>query len=323
MSINLTGLSLSIDNVIRVAREHERVSISKDARKNLDTSREFVEKSTKSGKVIYGITTGFGSFKNIIINQNQVEELQRNLIMSHAIGAGPAMAEDWVRAAILIRINSLLRGYSGIRYETVQALVDLLNFDIYPYVPAQGSVGSSGDLAPLSHIMLVIMGMGEVLKDGARYPSVDILKKNNLTPVILQAKEGLALNNGTAVQTGIGCLALADAMHLAKLADISLAMSLESMMGSVRAFDDRIHKLRPHKGQIDTAKNIRQLCANSKIIESHKNCGRVQDAYSLRCSPQVHGACKDGLDFVRKTLEIEINSVTDNPLIFSEDDDVI
>lgn len=323
MPIILTGTSLTIEEVVRVARQHERVAIHDAARANLDASRAFIERASHSGQIIYGVTTGFGNFKNVLINSNQVEELQRNLIMSHAVGTGIALPEDQVRAAILIRINSLLHGHSGIRAEVVQRLVDVLNEDIYPYVPSQGSVGSSGDLAPLSHIILVIMGMGEVLVDGKRTPALDILQAKRVTPVTLLSKEGLALTNGTAVQTGIGCLALVDCMRLAQLADAALAMSLEALMGSIHAYDQRIHAIRPHPGQMKTADNIRRLCAESPMIASHANCGRVQDAYSLRCSPQVHGACRDGIQFVKNVLEIELNSVTDNPLIFADEQEVI
>lgn len=308
---------------MQIARHRERVSLDVDMQERHKVSREFVDRALAERKVIYGVTTGFGSFKNVVISPEQVEKLQRNLIMSHAIGTVEPMPEEWIRAPIVILINSLLHGYSGVRLEIVKGLINMLNHDIYPYVPSQGSVGSSGDLAPLSHIALTLLGEGEVLMEGKRAPSLVALNSADLKPMTLQAKEGLALNNGTAVQTGIGCLALADAEWLSKLTDAALAMTLESVMGSVAAYDQRIHALRPYVGQSEVACNIRSLCAHSAIIASHANCGRVQDSYSIRCAPQVHGACRDGIRYVRSVLEIEINSVTDNPLLFPDDNEAI
>ena len=323
MSVILTGETLTIEEVVRVARDHERVLVSQSAQANLEQARAFVDQLVAGGRVVYGITTGFGQFKNVAISPDQTMQLQTNLIRSHATGVGTPLSEDAVRASILIRINSLLRGHSGVRPLVIDRLVDLLNHDVYPFVPSQGSVGSSGDLAPLSHIILVLLGEGEVLVEGKRVPTMKVLSEKGLEVISLLSKEGLALNNGTSVQTGIGTLAVYDAMELAKVFDTAYAMSLEVLMGSVAASDPRVHALRPHPGQIKVASNVRRLCADSEIIESHKGCGRVQDAYSLRCAPQVHGASRDTITYVASVVSRELNSVTDNPLLFPADGDVI
>lgn len=310
---------LTIDDVIKVAYRQARVSLSQKSIKKINGGRDFIEKIIDKGETIYGITTGFGKFKNITISRNKVKELQKNLIMSHSIGVGKPFSEEVVRAAILIRINSLAFGNSGIKLETLQTLVDLLNKNIYPYVPSQGSVGCSGDLAPLSHIALILIGKGEVFENEKRVNSLNILKKSKINPIFLEAKEGLALNNGTAVMTAIATLNINRAIELSKLTDISAAMSLESLMGTLTAFHKSIQRLRPYKGQRETASNIRQICQKSEIIRSHQHCHRVQDSYSLRCVPQVHGAAKDAIEYCKKIIEIEINSVTDNPLLFPEE----
>ncbi len=316
----LKGNGLTIEEVVRVARGRERVSIDPSARGALEKARAFVDRLVAEKQVVYGVTTGCGQFKNVVISPDQTETLQANLIRSHATGVGAPLPEAAVRAAIVLRVNGLLRGHSGVRPAVADRLVDLLNYDIYPFVPSQGSVGSSGDLAPLSHIMLVLMGEGEVIVEGRRRPAAQVLREKGLGTVVLQSKEGLALNNGTAVQTAIGALAAHDAAQLANVFDVAYAMSLEVMMGSVAPCDPRVHALRPHPGQAQVAENVRRLCADSAIIESHRGCGRVQDAYSLRCAPQVHGASRDGIAYVRTVLERELNAVTDNPLLFPDDD---
>jgi histidine ammonia-lyase len=320
MSIILSGETLTIEEVVKVARGREHVQISDSARSKMERSRAFVDKLVSENRVVYGVTTGFGQFKNVAISPEQTATLQANLIRSHATGVGAPLSEDVVRASIVIRINSLLRGHSGVRSTVIDRLVDLLNYDVYPFVPCQGSVGSSGDLAPLSHIMLVIMGEGEVIEEGKRKPSGEVIAKKGLGTVVLMSKEGLALNNGTAVQTGLGALAVHDARELAKVFDVAYAMTLETIMGTTTACDARLHALRPHPGQLAVASNIRRLCDNSEIMDSHKNCGRVQDAYSLRCAPQVHGASRDTIEHVAAVVARELNSVTDNPILFPEDD---
>lgn len=323
MPLILTGHDLTVVDVVQVARLRERVSMDTAARERLEKARAFVDRLVGEGKAVYGVTTGFGQFKSIAISPDQTETLQANLIRSHAVGVGAPLSEPAVRAAILLRINGLLLGHSGVRPVVIDRLMDLLNHDVYPFVPSQGSVGSSGDLAPLSHIMLVLMGEGEVIVEGHRRPTADILSEKGLGTVVLQSKEGLALNNGTAIQTAIGVLAAYDAHQLSQTFDVAYAMSLEVMMGSVAPCDPRVHALRPHPGQGLVAENILRLCADSAIIKSHCGCGRVQDAYSLRCAPQVHGASRDCIRFVLEVLERELNSVTDNPLLFPEDGDVI
>lgn len=323
MPLLLTGTNLTATDVVRVARARERVTVDDSARKKLETARAFVDHLVAEGRAVYGVTTGFGQFKSVAISPDQTETLQANLIRSHAVGVGAPLSEPAVRAAILLRVNGLLRGHSGVRPLVIDRLLDLLNHDVYPFVPSQGSVGSSGDLAPLSHIMLVLMGEGEVIVEGRRRPAAEVLHEKGLGTVVLQSKEGLALNNGTTIQTAIGVLAAYDAYQLAKTFDVAYAMSLEVMMGSMAPCDPRVHALRPHPGQGLVAQNILKLCDDSAIIKSHCGCGRVQDAYSLRCAPQVHGASRDCIRFVLEVLERELNSVTDNPILFPEDGEVI
>ena len=323
MSIILSGQGLTIKDLTRIARGFEYVEIDQSSRYKLEKSRAFVEKVVDEDRIVYGLTTGFGSFKDKTITKEQTKELQLNLIRSHATGVGEPLPEDQVRASIVVRINSLLQGHSGVRPVVVDRLVEILNKKIYPFVPSKGSVGSSGDLAPLSHIILVLLGEGEVIVEGQRKKTTEVINQCGFEPIELLAKEGLALNNGTAVQAGIGSLALHDAIELAKAADIACAMSLEVMMGTLSAYKAKVHDLRPHPGQRDMASNVRALCEGSEMIESHKNCGRVQDSYSLRCSPQVHGASRNALLHITEVMECEINSVTDNPLLFPDDDEAI
>lgn len=323
MSIILSGHGLTVKNIARIARGFEYVEIDQSSRYKLEQSRAFVDKVVNEGRVIYGLTTGFGSFKDKTITKEQTKTLQVNLIRSHATGVGEPLSEDMVRAAIVVRINSLLQGHSGVRPIVVDKLVEILNKKIYPFVPSKGSVGSSGDLAPLSHIILVLLGEGEVIVEGQRRQTSEIINQCSFEPIELFSKEGLALNNGTAVQAGIGSLALFDALELAKIADISCALSLEVLMGTLSAYKAKVHALRPHPGQRDAANNIRTLCSDSEMMKSHQNCGRVQDSYSLRCAPQVHGASRNALMHILEVMECEINSVTDNPLLFPEDDEAI
>ena len=322
-TITLNGRSLTIKEVVAVARQRARVTLDPSVEAALNRSREFVDGLVERGEVVYGITTGFGRFKNVVINKEQTEELQVNLIRSHATGVGAPFSEEVVRASIVVRINSLLQGYSGVRPIVVHRLVEMLNKNIYPYVPSKGSVGSSGDLAPLCNIILVLIGEGEVIVNGERKPAKGILAERDFEPIVLQSKEGLALNNGTAVQTGVGALAVHDARELATLFDVSLAMSLEGMMGSLKAYEQKVHALRPHPGQEECASNVRKLIGESEIIKSHAGCDRVQDSYTLRCAPQVHGASRDAIRHVEQVVTRELNSVTDNPLIFAEDQEAI
>jgi histidine ammonia-lyase len=321
--ILLNGNDLSIEDVSRVAHEFEEVQLSAASITAVNKCRDYVEDIIKQGKTVYGLTTGFGKFSNIRIPVEQIEELQENLILSHSTGVGDTLNIPETRAIMLLRINVLAKGHSGIRLSTVQTLIDLLNAKVHPCIPEKGSVGASGDLAPLSHLALVLIGRGEAEYKGQILSGEEVLKKVNIAPVKLKAKEGLALTNGTQVMTAIGALALLRAERLCKIADICASISIDSLLGTQDAFDELVHKIRPHPGQIESAENINNLLKNSELSNSHTDCENVQDAYSLRCSPQVNGAVRDALKYVRTVIETEINSATDNPLIFPNEDKVI
>lgn len=321
--ILLDGYSLTLSEVVKVAREYAEVQLSEAGRCQLAASRAIVDKVLEEENPVYGISTGFGDFSRVFISKDQREKLQRNLILSHAAGVGASLPEDVVRAAMLLRANSLTKGYSGIRPSTVTMLLEMLNRRVYPSIPCKGSVGASGDLAPLSHLVLVMMGEGQAFVEGKLVSGAEALAAVSLPPIVLGGKEGLALINGTQVMTAVGCLVWQDAVDLMKTADIAAALSLEALKGTRTAFDPRISRVRPHKGQLATAENILRLTENSIIISSHVHCTKVQDAYSLRCVPQVHGASKDALRRVEETLDVEINAVTDNPLIMPDDSEVL
>jgi histidine ammonia-lyase len=321
-TIHLNGHSLTLEDVVKVARCGCKVNLDPAAKAFVKRGAAIVGKWVQEERVVYGITTGFGDLASVTIPSEQSEILQENLLKSHASGVGEPLPEDVVRAIMLLRINTLIRGFSGISLETLSLLVDLLNKGIHPLIPSQGSVGASGDLCPLSHLAIALLGLGDVFYKGERMQATLALEKAGLKPIKLKPKEGLALNNGTAATTGIASLVLYDALNLAKAADIAGAMSLEALHGVPYAFDSRTHELRPHFGQRTVASNVRRLIDGSEIIEAFKGA-RVQDAYSLRCIPQVHGASRDALDFVRQKIDIEINSVTDNPLIFPADGEAL
>lgn len=314
----LDGYSLTLDDVIKVARGFKEVGLSDAGRKQIVASREIVEKILEEETPVYGISTGFGDFSRIFISKEKREKLQKNLILSHATGVGEYLPEDVVRAAMLLRANSLSKGYSGIKLSTVEMLLGLLNKRVCPVVPSKGSVGASGDLAPLSHLVLVMLGEGQAFVNGQLMSGAEALDKSGLTPVALGGKEGLALINGTQIMTAVGCMVWQDAVNLLKAADVAAGLCIEALRGTRAAFDPRISQVRPHAGQIATTDNMLRLTAQSPIIESHVNCSKVQDAYSLRCVPQVHGASKDALRRVEETLSIEINAATDNPLIMPD-----
>ncbi|AFM21359.1 histidine ammonia-lyase [Acetomicrobium mobile DSM 13181] len=321
-TIHLNGHSLTLEDVVKVARGGCRVDLDPAAKAFVQRGASIVEKWVEEGRVVYGITTGFGDLASVTIPSEQSETLQENLLKSHASGVGDPFDEAVVRAIMLLRINTLIRGFSGISLETLSLLVDMLNCGIHPVIPSQGSVGASGDLCPLSHLAIALLGLGEVFYKGQRMSAARALEQAGLKPIKLKPKEGLALNNGTAATTAVASLALYDALKLSKVADIAGAMSLEALHGVPYAFDPRTHDLRPHFGQRASASNVRRLIEGSEIIEAFK-AARVQDAYSLRCIPQVHGASRDALDFVRQKIDIEINSVTDNPLIFPADGEAL
>lgn len=316
-AIMLDGENLTVEQVVAVARGGARVAIHPKAAERVRESRAAVDEFLEQGRVIYGVTTGFGKFVDTTIPRDDILTLQRNLILSHSAGVGTPLEDEIVRAVMLLRANALCKGFSGVRLEVVEALVALLNAKVHPVVPSQGSVGASGDLVPLSHIALVLTGEGEAKVGRTVMPGAKALEKAGIRPVQLGAKEGLALINGTQVMTAVGALAVYDAQLLSRTADVAGAMSLEALKGTASAFDDRICLVRPHRGQAACAANLRKLLADSEILKSHRNCPRVQDAYSLRCMPQVHGASRDGIAYVRGVVEIEMNSATDNPLIFA------
>lgn len=316
--IILDGDSLTIADVVAVARDRVPAGLGSLGRERIAASRAIVEKVLEAQLPVYGLSTGFGEFSKIFIPREEREKLQRNLILSHAAGVGEYLPEDVVRAAMLLRANSLAKGYSGIRPATVEKILEMLDKGVYPAVPAKGSVGASGDLAPLAHIALVMMGEGEAFVGGRLIPGGEAMAAAGVAPLSLGGKEGLALINGTQIMTAVGVLLWHDAVSLLKAADIAAAMSLEALRGTRTAFDGRISAVRPHQGQVATADNLLRLTDGSAIIASHKDCGKVQDAYSLRCAPQVHGASKDAVRRTLEVLDIEMNAATDNPLIMPD-----
>jgi histidine ammonia-lyase len=316
----LDGGALPLAAVEAVARGGVPVRLAPAVRARLAAARAFVDRLDDGAEPIYGITTGVGKLKDVVIPRADRARLQTNLVRSHAGGVGPPLARDETRAVMLLLAASLARGASGVRPAVVERLVACLEAGVHPVVPSLGSLGSSGDLAPLAHVAAgCLLGEGEAWDGDRRVPAAAALAGAGLAPLALESKEGLALLNGTHVTAGLGALAALDAATLVRLADVAGAMSLEALMGSSAAFDARIHALRPHPGQAASAANLRALTAESAIIASHRDCTRVQDAYSLRCMPQVHGAAREALGFARGVLERELASVTDNPLVFPED----
>lgn len=321
--IAIDGETLRIDDVVKVARYNARVVIPEKVKNRVKRSRLFLEKLVQDNHVIYGVNTGFGALNNRIIPQEQIEQLQINLIRSHSAGVGTPLTTEIVRAMMLLRANTLAKGLSGIRLETLEALVEMLNKHVHPVIPAKGSVGASGDLAPLSHLILVLVGEGRAEYQGEIMSGKEALEKAGIKPVQLMLKEGVALNNGTQLMTAIATLAVYDAENLMTTAEVASALSLEALLGVVDAFDEKIHKARPHGGQAITAKNIRRLIAGSELVQTGKKAVvKAQcphDPYSLRCVPQVLGAVRDAIAYARKVVEVEINSATDNPLVFPEE----
>ncbi len=319
--IRITGEHLTMEEVAAIAAG-ATATLAPEAVAAMERSRQGVERLLARGEIAYGITTGFGAFKGRIIPPHEVAALQRNLVLSHASGVGPLLSREAVRAVIAVRANTLAMGYSGIRPQVVQRLLDLLRHEIVPCIPAYGSVGASGDLAPLAHLACVLIGEGEAFYRGERLPGGEALRRAGLEPVELRAKEGLALINGTAVTTALGTLATLRAERLVRTADIVGAMTLEALRGTPDAFDERLHLVRPHPRQVEAAACIRRLLQGSTFLRP-RDPRDIQDAYSLRCIPQVHGAIRDTVAYARWALEIELNSVTDNPLIFFEGEEPV
>lgn len=320
--IRIDGNQLTINQVVQVARYGYEVEIVESAQAAITRSREIVDRFVEEKRNVYGITTGFGKFSDVPISKEETKELQRNLIISHACGVGPFLSEEISRAIMLLRVNALSKGFSGIRLSTVMTLVEMINKGVTPLIPEKGSLGASGDLAPLAHMVLVMLGLGEALYKGEALSGAEAMSRADIPVVELTSKEGLALINGTQVMTAVGCITVYDAMNAFKLADISASMTMEALNAVTDAFDPRLHAVRPHQGQMDTAANLLRILGGSGLTTRQGEI-RVQDAYALRCVPQIHGASKDALKFVKERVEIEINSVTDNPIIFPDDDAAI
>lgn len=313
----ITGNDLTLEEVVDVCRNYIKIELSDLAVERILESRKVVDDFVENEDIVYGITTGFGKFSDVTISKEESKTLQRNLIISHAVGAGKPFDTEVVRGIILLRINNLAKGYSGARLETIQTMIQMLNKRLHPIVPEKGSLGASGDLAPLSHVVLPMIGLGQAEYMGTLMAGDAAMKLAGIPTIELTSKEGLALINGTQVMTALGALTLYDSLNILKVADMAAALSFEAHMGVINALDQRIHQVRPHKGQIDTARIMLELLNGSKMTTS-QGVIRVQDAYSLRCVPQVHGASKDAISYVKERVEIEINSVTDNPIIFPE-----
>jgi len=322
--LELRGQPLTLDQIVAVASGREQVKLADDARARCEASRTIVEKIVAENRTVYGVNTGFGKLSDVHIAPEQLSELQLNLVRSHSCGLGNPLSETEARAMLLLRANVLACGLSGARPVIVETLVAMLARGVTPVIPEKGSVGASGDLAPLAHLALAAIGEGEAFYQGKRLPSAEALKRAAIKPLQLQVKEGLTLLNGTQAMGAVGALALYRAERVARLADVAGAMSLEALKGTPVAFDERIHAARPHAGQVAVATHLRKLLEGSEIRASHlENDPRVQDAYSLRCMPQVHGAVRDALAHARGVVETESGSATDNPLVFSESGDVL
>ncbi|MGP1569888.1 MAG: histidine ammonia-lyase [Eubacteriales bacterium] len=322
MSIILDGKNLTVEDVIKVARHFEKVELSEEAKKQVTRAREYVDKKLAQGTVIYGLTTGFGKFADTVISESEAQTLQRNLIISHSCAMGEPYSTEVVRSIMLLRCNALARGNSGIRLSTLETLINMINKRVHPIIPQKGSLGASGDLAPLSHMVLAMIGEGDAEYCGEVLKSKEAMRRAGIGIIDLAAKEGLALINGTQVMTAVGLNVLADAMDLMEIADLAAAFTGEALNCITKAYDSKVHELRGHEGQIATGKNLLRLLEGSKNAqETHKI--KVQDPYTLRCVPQIHGASKDAINYVYEAVSKEINAVTDNPLIFVDEDEVI
>ncbi len=316
--VPIDGQSLTIDTVEAVAHGGASAVLGDEARARVSASRRVVDEILTSGQVAYGINTGFGRLAEVSIPPDQLEQLQLNLLRSHACGVGEPFSDEVVRAMLLLRANVLATGHAGCRPVVVERVLDLLNAKVHPVVPSLGSVGASGDLAPLAHLALPLVGEGQAVVDSEVLPGDQALRRAGIEPLVLGAKEGLALINGTQASAAVGALALADAGRLLGAADVVCALTLDALAGTDAAFDQAVHDARPHPGQGESARRMRRLLEGSAIRESHRECGRVQDAYSLRCSPQVHGTGRDAFEHTRRVLTIELNSATDNPMVFAD-----
>lgn len=321
--MQLNGKNLDLLSFIQVARWNEKVEIDSENIPLIHKARQYVNEIVEAELPVYGINTGFGKLSSVAIDKADVKKLQSNLLMSHACGVGEPFPPEVVRGMMVLRVNALIKGYSGIRLEVLEKLLEMLNKNLIPVVFSQGSLGASGDLAPLAHMSLPLIGLGEVFFEGERLPAAVGLKRAGISPLsTLEAKEGLSLINGTQAMTSVGAIALYDAFCLEKEASLSLALSMEALEAIIDAFDPRVHLLRGRPGQISVAKRIRELVSSSRLITKDGE-KRIQDAYSLRCAPQVHGASLDALRHVREIIETEMNAVTDNPIVFASDKETI
>ena len=326
MALEIGKTKLTLEDVYAVAVKDERVTLSSHAKKKIKTAHDYLIKRASTGEAIYGVNTGFGILSNVRVENKDLAQLQLNLLRSHAVGTGEPLSREKVRAMVLLRASTLTQGHSGVSVHLVEALIDLLNYDISPWVPEQGSVGASGDLSPLAHLALVLIGEGRAYVGGKLVSGKKALEAKKLKPIVLGPKEGLALINGTQFMAAMAAFAVLEAERLFRVANISSAMTLEALRGTSAAFDHKIQAVRPHPGQIEVAKILRDLLDHpkkSEIANSHLTCERVQDPYSLRCIPQVHGATLETIRFVRETVEREINSVTDNPLVFPHEGEIL
>src|SRR2546425_5699891 len=314
----IDGETLTIENVHEVAFDRRRVGLHPDAAKKMARSRAVVEAIITENRAVYGISTGFGKLSDVRIGQEEIAQLQHNLVRSHASGIGDPFSEEEVRALMLLRANVLGKGLSGVRPAIAERLCDLLNHHVYPVIPCRGSVGASGDLAPLAHLALVLIGEGEVFSASTKIGGREALEGIGLRPLDLRAKEGLALLNGTQATLSAGVICWRRAKQLLDMADLAGAMSLEALKGAPGAYDRRIHQARPHRGQIEVAERLSRFLRESEIRQAHIDCGRIQDAYSLRCIPQVHGPVRESVEYVRNVTAVELNSATDNPLVFAD-----
>src|SRR5215472_16673411 len=316
--LHINGNNLTLDDVRGVVYERRPVMLEPEARIAVDRARAVVEQVVTNNSVGYAVTTGVGQLSDVRISPDDIRKLQVNLMRSHAVGVGEPLSEHVSRAMMLLRANSLSKGCSGVRAVVIDTLCEMLNRGVHPVIPSQGSVGASGDLAPLSHLGLVLIGEGEAYFNGKRMPAAEALKQAGTRPLVLEAKETISLINGTQAMLAVGLLATLQVEILADTADVLGALVVDALMGTDVAFDERIHQARPHLGQLHVARNLRRMLEGSEIRESHRDCGKVQDAYSLRCIPQVHGAVRDTLAHCREVFEIEMNSAVDNPLVFPE-----
>lgn len=315
----LNGNDLTLEQLIAVSRYNAKLSFDPDAVDRIRASRALIDDIVNSDRVVYGVTTGFGSLCRVHISKDDCAQLQENLIRTHSCGYGKPLSREVTRAAMTIRANALVKGYSGIRLSTLQTLVDMINKGVHPYIPEKGSLGASGDLAPLAHMVLPMLGLGDAEYQGTVMPGKEAMERAGIPIIHLEAKEGLALINGTPILTAMGVFALWEGMSLLKQSDIAAALSVEAQRGIIDAYDERLHVIRPHRGQLDTAYNMRNLLAGSTYV-THQGQLKVQDAYCLRCVPQIHGASKDALGFVKDKVDIEINAATDNPIVLPDGD---